>query len=448
MKRYLLLAATAAVLASGCAKESSRPVATGEGSVRAINAISTAPNFGFLIEERFIDTLPYKVSTSATTWDDLDYTFNFDVLLTGATERTRVASQLIDVEKDRDYTMVLTGAVESPDVTVWETDIREWEDGETGYEVRFANVSTALGPVDVYFEAPGTAPVIGNRVGTVGFTDILPAVEYETGERSLILTAVDDPSTVLYESVSLTLLERNSYLFSPFDADANDVGQVSVLLINTQLGGGGSIADINTQSTARFFHASRDMGNVDIYTDDPLTAPEVTDQAFGEVTGDLPIMSGDIPITYTAAGNMGSVLIDEDRTFSVGAHHSLFALRDAEGTDVLSNYVLDRRSVETQTKLTLINTSIENSSVDVYILREGETVEETFPLIPILTTFVPPFAAPIQPNQYDLYLTVPFEKTILLGPVPLDAQAGDVIEGIIYDTADPNVPSLEFVPLP
>jgi hypothetical protein len=448
MKRYLLLAAAAAVFASGCAKESSRPVPTGEGSVRAINAISTAPNFGFLIEERFIDTLPYKVSTSATSWDDLDYTFNFDVLLTGATAQTRVASQFIDVEKDRDYTMVLTGAVESPDITVWETDIREWEDGETGHEVRFANVSTSLGPVDVYFEAPGTAPVIGNRLGTVGFTEILPAVEFEAGERSLILTAVDDPGTILYESVSLTLLERNSYIVSPFDADANDLGSVSVLLINAQLGGGGSIADVSTQSTARFFHASRDMGNVDIFTDDPLTVPQVSNQAFGEYTDDLPIMSGDTPITYTAAGNMGSILIDEDRLFRIGAHHSLFAIRGADGIDVLSNFVLDRRSIETQTKLTLINTSIDNPSVDVYLLREGETVEETFPLIPILTTFAPPFVAPIRPNQYDLYLTAPFEKTILFGPVPLDGQAGDVVEGIVYDTADPTVPSLEFIPLP
>lgn len=448
MKRYFLLAVAAALIASGCAQESSRPVATGEGVVRAINAISTAPNFGFLIEERFIDTLPYKVSTSETTWDDLDYTFNFDVLLTGATERTRVASQFIDVEKDKDYTMVLTGTVESPDITIWEADVRVWEDGETGYEIRFANVSPSLGPVDVYYDVPGTVPAIENRLGTLAANEIIPAQDFDVSERSLILTAVGDPGTVLYESVPLTLLERNSYIFSAFDADANDVGPVSVLLMNTRLGGGGSIADVNTQSTGRFFHASRDMGNVDIYTDDPLTVPEVANQAFGEYTDDLPIMSGDIPVTYTAAGNIGSILIDEDRTFSVGAHHSLITVRDATGVDVVSNYVLDRRSIETQTKLTLINTSTDNSSVDVYLLREGESVEETFPLIPILTTLVPPFAAPIQPNQYDLYLTVPFEKTILLGPVPLDAQAGGVIEGIIYDTVDPNVPSIELIPLP
>ncbi len=95
--------------------------------MRAINAISTSPDFGFLIEERFLEPLKYKTASSESTWDNLSYTFNFDVLLAGDVARTRVASVLIDVENDRDYTMLLSGAIDAPDVTLWENEIREWQ---------------------------------------------------------------------------------------------------------------------------------------------------------------------------------------------------------------------------------------------------------------------------------------------------------------------------------
>jgi hypothetical protein len=448
MKHYLLLAVAAALFINGCAKESSRPEAKGEGAVRALNAIATSPDFAFLIEESSRGTVGFKRAGDTFRWDALGYTFNFEVLLAGETARTRVASIFIDVERDRDYTLLLGGAIASPDINVWESAIREWQDSDTTYEVRFANASPALGPVDVYFDLTGTAPAVANKLGTLDYGEILPAQEYSPGERSLVLTAVDDPATVLYESTPLVLTQRTSYILSPFDADANDVGPVPVLLINTTQGGGGPIASVDSQPTARFFHASRDMGSADIYVDDPLTAPLVTNHNFGDVTSDIPIQAGDLPITYTTAGNTGSILIDGVRNFSIDSHHSMFALRTPDGDDVLGKFVIDRRSVETRAKMTLTNTSADNAVVDVYLLREEDTLEDSVPVMPSLSSSAGPTSAPLLPNQYDLYLTVQFEKTVLLGPIPLDTETGDVIEGVIYDTVDPNVPDLEFVPLP
>lgn len=448
MKRYLLMAIAAAAIAGGCAPENPRPKASGEGVVRAINAIATSPAYTFLNEERFLENVTFKTATSPSTWDGLEYTFNFEVLLTGDTERTRVASVFIDVQDDRDYTLLLTGAVEEPDIIVWEDDVRDWQEAETAFELRVAHASPSLGPVDAYFDLPGTAPVIGARLGTLEFGDILPAVEFESGERSLVLTRVDEPGSVLYESIPVSLIQRSSYIIGPFDADANDVGPVPVMLYNTTQGGTGSIADVNTGSTARFFHASRDMANADIYIDDPLTTPIVSDQAFGGITGDIPVAPGDTPITYTAAGNAGAILIDTDRSFSADSRHSLFAVRNAEGEDVVSNFVMDRRSVETRAGLTLVNTSADNPTVDVYVLRGEDTLEDAFPLLPSLTVLTQPVPVALLPDTYDIYLTAPFEKTVLAGPIPLDAQAGDVIEAVVYDTVDPNVPRLEFVPLP
>ena len=53
MKHYLLTGLLAAAVAiAGCARESDLPKPTGEGDVRAINAIPTSPNISFLIEEQ------------------------------------------------------------------------------------------------------------------------------------------------------------------------------------------------------------------------------------------------------------------------------------------------------------------------------------------------------------------------------------------------------------
>ena len=448
MKYYLLTAIAAALLASGCAPESNRPQAQGEGAVRAINAISASPDYRFLNEERFLATLNFGGFSGTSRWDGLEYTFNFDTFLVGDLVTTRVASQFIAVEDNRDYTMVLTGAIESPDVILWEEALREWEETDTTYEVRVGNTSTELGPVDVYYDLAGTLPVDSTRIGTIDFGEILPPQEYEAGERTLILTAVDDPATILFESRPLTTTERSSILFTTLDTDANALGPVVVQRINTTSNGTTILADVNTESTLRYFHSSRDMGNVDIYVDDPLTTPVVSNQAFREYTGDLPQESGEVPLTYTAAGNMGAILIDADGLFSPGLRYNLYAIRATTGSDLLLSAVSDRRSIATVARLSIINTSADNRFVDVYVVEEGESIEEAFPLFPSLSTLAPPTTVTLIPNRYDIYITDVFQKTPLAEPVSLDASAGDVFESIVYDTDDPAVPQLEFIPLP
>ena len=64
----LLLGCLATVIFTGCTGESSRPVATGKGTIRAINAIKTSPTMSFWIEERRLDTIDYKSSTAVSVW--------------------------------------------------------------------------------------------------------------------------------------------------------------------------------------------------------------------------------------------------------------------------------------------------------------------------------------------------------------------------------------------
>ena len=62
----LVIACIAAAAISACSSDSSLPTATGKGSVMALNAISTSPEIGFLIEERGI------AKTGAERWERED----------------------------------------------------------------------------------------------------------------------------------------------------------------------------------------------------------------------------------------------------------------------------------------------------------------------------------------------------------------------------------------
>ena len=78
MKR-ILLAIIALIAVAGCGGETAFPEATGDGRIRMINAISTSPEIAFLIEERALDNVAYKSNSSPQRWDNLTYTFNFEI---------------------------------------------------------------------------------------------------------------------------------------------------------------------------------------------------------------------------------------------------------------------------------------------------------------------------------------------------------------------------------
>jgi len=56
---FFIVVSACALLVSACTGDSDRPVATGEGTIRAMNTIPTAPEFTFLIEERTVGGVAY-----------------------------------------------------------------------------------------------------------------------------------------------------------------------------------------------------------------------------------------------------------------------------------------------------------------------------------------------------------------------------------------------------
>ena len=150
----------------------------------------------------------------------------------------------LDVIADNEHTFVLTGSVTAPDVTIWERPQRVWDGTETVFEAAIAHLSPALGNIDVYFATTGTTPVLGEERAKLSFGERMPEIDLENGEYEFIITARDDPATILYQSAPVTYVARISYTLAIFDADASITGNIAVRSIST-LGLSSELPDVN-----------------------------------------------------------------------------------------------------------------------------------------------------------------------------------------------------------
>ncbi len=432
----MIVAALAAAMLGGCA-ETSLPEATGKGTINMINAMPASPSVAFLIEERVLGGVAYKVAHGAQSFDDLTYNFNFEYIVPGDTAPIRTATVFLDVVADNEYTFVLTGSVTAPDVTLWERPQRDWSGTETVFEAAIAHLSPALGDVDLYFATTGTAPVLGEERAKLSFGERLPEIDLEAGEYEFIITARDDPAMILYQSGPVNYSARVSYTLTIFDADASITGNISVRSIST-LGLSSELPDANTMPTLRTLHAAFGTENIDIYRDNDFTTAIFSNLAFGETTLDLEVPDGAVDYTYTAVGNPGAIINDLNQLIPAGRRVSAFliGLQGGESRITLTD---DRRSVETHAKLRLIQAAANFDTMDLYLVDAGTDIADVDPLAANLTfAFVSDFG-PTIPGNYDLILTLPGEKTLIAGPIPLDLVNGDVVELLIIDTVDPMI---------
>jgi len=449
MKRYLTLGLiAAAILLGGCAKESSLPNATGTGTMRALNVIWGSPEVAFLIEERLIGAIAYQDMSIISEYDDLDYTFNFDARLAGDITTTRVASQFLDVEADKDYTFLISGALESPDITIWEADQREWTGTETTFEVRLAHTAASLGSVDIYLADAAVPPTLGSQIATLVFGEISDPVDLEGGAYVLTVTPAGDDTTILFTSSELSPLAQSQYLMSIFDGSANDVAPLVAKLFNLTIGGIGTIPDSRFPPQTRFFHTSMNFGDADIYIDDPLTAPFVSGHVFKDITAFLDMPTGTVPITYTAAGNMGSILLDFDQEVFAGTRTDFYVMTNADGEDIRIADRADRRPIVTQTRVRFLNTATSHDIVVIYAVPTGELIDIDLPLFPGLPLGISPLQVAMPVGDYDFYVTETGGETVLAGPIALSLALGDFVETIIYENVDPAVVDFVIIPPP
>ncbi len=443
MKRLLLVIALLAVTA--CTGESNLPGPTGKGTIRAINAIVASPLVVSRIEERALGTVAYKQASVGVRFDDIEYTFNFDVQFPGEPEQTRITSQLQKIEAAKDYSFVLSGSIDNPTITTWVGDERDWEGSETVFEVRFAHTAASLGAIDVYFAPDGTAPAIGEQRGTLNFGEILAPIDIETGNYVLTVTPSGIATTVLFQSADLTYIAQSAVIMPIFDGDETDTGSLVAQRINAR-GAAFQTPDPAALPTTRFIQASLDLPNSDVYNDAALANLVLANHAYGDVTGDLQVAEGSTTYTYTTVGNTSAILFEDDINTNLGIHYNFIVLGE-QGDRAALTVVPDRRSVSTAAKISAFHASVNHLIVDFYVVDAGTPIDDVLPRLVVAFAQLAPTLS-LGAGSYDLDLTTRSEKTVIAGPERLDLVLGDVAEVIFFDTVDPATAAIRILPNP
>lgn len=435
-----LTVATAALFALAACEESQFPEATGKGNLRGINAIITAPDVRFRVEESQlpsgVSSLAFK-DTHTFIYDDLSYNLHFETQLGEFQTDTRIATTHVDVVANTTYILALTGSIASPTVLQLEFPSRQWTGTETVFEGRILNLATTLGELDVYFAAPGTVPVLGDAVASIGFGEVSAGFEPTAGDYVVTITTKDDPNDILYQSQSITQGPATSIIFSVFDPDPSITGNVSVRVMGAT-GSGAELADISSPPELRVAHAAFGTGSADVYLNDDFTTPFVANIAFGEVSSYLDFSTDVTPVTITPAGDPGVLLLEDTLAMLGGTFATMFLVGEPAELDVIA-VQNNPRPLETAGRIRVVNLAANSEVFDVYVHGAGELLTD---VIPSFVDF--PFRANTgyfsrDADSYQISVTPANETVVVAGPLALDLALGDVVELAILDTADPNL---------
>jgi len=440
MTRILtFLACAGALFLVACSDGSQFPEATGEGGVRAINAIPGSPAITFLIEERALDNVSYKNSSTPALYDDFEYNFNFDINIPTQADPLRIASVPVQVEVDREHVFVLTGDLASPTVTTWTTDLRDWNDSDTVFEARFAHLAASLDSVDVYFyDNDGPLPVQGEQVATLEYGEVMDTTDFEEGTYRALITAPGDIDTVYHSSIAVILNAQSSYLISLFDGDENETSPYMLQSMST-LGIGQRIPDPSYPPTIRFVHGASTLQNIDVYADETLTERVVANLGPGEATPDVVTATDDTTWYFTPAGSTATVLFEH--AVNGPPWSTPTALYLTGETDEWSGVYLsqDRASTSTIAKVSLFHSAVNVGAVDIYVLQRGDPLtDESRPALSRVPYGAPSATAALAAGSYDIYVRDFATTTQIGGPFEVDVELGDVVYLLGIDAVTPG----------
>ena len=434
----VLLAASTVLF--GCS-ETNFEEATGKGQVRGIHAVAALDDVTFLIEEFGLGTIAFKASSATAPYDDLSYTFNFDLPFPDGSAPARVASLFVDVVADTEYSFVLAGTPGTEQIFLWERPEREWAGTETTFDVVIGHANSTAGSVDVFLAADGTTPVAGNEIGTLAFGERLDPLELEGGDYELILTRAGDPADILYRGTTATIGAAQSYVFLIADADPSITAPVAVRLINAE-GTAAEIPDERFSPTVQFFNTSFESGAIDIIVDGDFANPAVSNLAFGALSDDI-VVAADSNVQFVPTGNT-MPLIELDLLLGVGTRNMLLLLGDSADLRLLQLPAL-RRGLSTAAQLRLTNTGTDTDAVNIYTVAPGTVIDtSTFPAVfqrsEGFTAFVKR-----TPGDIEISVTNGDVSATLAGPEPATLAVNETLDLFVLDTADPNVASIVLV---
>ena len=279
---------------------------------------------------------------------------------------------------------------------------------------------------------------------------VAPMGDITAGEIQVVITPAGDPGTELIRTEPTTLLADDRVFVSLFDSAGDSTLPYVVVL--TFEGGAVRLVDDAAPVRLEVAHAAPAEASIDVYVepeDGALTTPLFGGLVYGAVgqAADVPAADdiASITATLTPAGDPGVVLLEQLTAVPDGVV-SLLLIAGAQADESLRLVSLpaSRRPVADGARISLYNAIREQDRVDIYLLEPGATFdrETSRPLIGDANFGAPVNQFRVAPGTYSLYVVRDADDAVLLGPRDVVLAAGDVVQLVTTDTADPNVSAL------
>lgn len=411
---------------SGCDQTGNPP----DGFFRMIHAAPGEGQIDFLLEEISQGVVNYKQGTLLRSLDSGPFDFNVEVTRPGDSAPTRIVRFPVDIVADQEHTFVLLDNTGTLSILQLEKPAQTFESDATQSEIQVLHVAPALGPVDVYVEAPstniaGATPLASLTLGE----DIAPTL-LAGGDYQLTLTSVSDATSVLFSSDTFTLDESLSSLALLVDGAGQGTALQSVLLVDPLTSR--ELFDENVLPGLRVIHAAATGGDLDVAVDSDFDNLLFAGISFGSITEFQTVANTDSQLTVTPAGNSGAMEFDETLDLSKGSLNTLVLTGEA-GSLVGTVIQNDFRGL-TQTANLRIYNGHSVSGLDVYLVPPGTTdlSDESPALIGVPVSGVS-FPVPVLSGNFDLVFTQVAADTIIGGPVSVSLSNGTSYSVATFD---------------
>jgi hypothetical protein len=404
-------------------------------SVRFIHAVPDAPEVAIgNAAATFATDVGFKAATAFNQFVVGDLEVQVDAELPGGLA-TVVGPVTLDLAADTLYSVIAIGEVATIDALI----IAEPDTAVGSGNVRAQVVHAAPNApdVDVYVTAPGADLTMEAPLGSFAFGEELGPVEVPGGDYQIRVTLMGDPSTVAFDSGTVTLPAGADLLV--LAVDNTGPGDAAVSLVVADGTGSFEILDTNTPAELRVIHASPDAPNVDVIVNDDFMNPVLADVPYPVFSDYLAVPPEQYNVKVTAAGNPGAIVIDADLDLEAGVQYSVYA------TDLLATiapFVLidDNREVATEAKVRIVHAAASAGLVDIYVTGQGADITSLDPTFAGVDFLDETGYVSLAGGDYSVTVTAADTKTVAIGPADITLSDGSVYTAAARDATGGGAP--------